>query len=31
MIAVLKHNTNPDYFIADLSLAGWGGNENAFA
>ncbi len=31
MSAVLKHKTNPDYVIADLSLAGWGRKEIAIA
>ena len=31
MSAVLKHKVNPDYVIADLSLAGWGRKEIAIA
>ena len=31
MSAVLKPKTNPDYVIADLSLAGWGRKEIAIA
>ena len=31
MSAVLKHKANPDYVIADLSLAGWGRKEIAIA
>ncbi|MGA0808033.1 MAG: adenosylhomocysteinase [Burkholderiaceae bacterium] len=31
MSAVLKSKTNPDYVVADLSLAGWGRKEIAIA